>query len=93
MKRYVRLLLELVSSESDVHAQRVNTVKRDKEGYAAAAEEAELKTVARFKKDTVLSMRNIMTLKLWRLLKRLFCNEVGHIGWDVIGSTGSMIQK
>ena len=80
----------LTASGSDVHAQRVNTIKRDKEGYAAAAEEAGLKIVARFRKDTVLSLRSIMTLKLWRLLKRVFCNEVG---FDVFGSTGSMIQE
>ena len=80
----------LSASESDVHAQRVNTIKRDKEGYAAAAKEAGLKIVARFNKDTVLSPRSIMILKLWRLLKRVFCNEVGL---DVFGSTDSMIQE
>ena len=53
----------------------------------AAAEEAGLKTVACVKQDTVLSL---MTLKLWRLLKRVFYNE---IGWDVFGSTDSMIQE
>ena len=80
-----------VSDESKhVHDQRVNNIKRDKVGYSAAAEEAGLKIVSRFSKDTVLSLRSIMTLRMWRVLKRVFKDEVG---WDVFGSVDQLQQE
>ncbi len=71
------------SSSSGIHHQRVNTIARDLVGYAAAAEEAGLKIVTRFNKETVLSLRSVVTLRMWRVLKRVFTDEVG---WDVFGS-------
>ncbi len=71
------------STTSDLHSQRVNNIKRDLPGYAAAAEDAGLKVVTKFDRKTVLELRSIMTLRMWRVLKRVFTMEVG---WDVFGS-------
>ena len=75
---------------SDLHHQRVNNITRDMVGYAAAAEEAGLKIVTKFKNDTVLSLRSVMTLRMWRVLKRVFSSEVG---WDVFGSVDDMKKE
>ena len=76
--------------KSNVHQQRVNNIGRDLVGYAAAAEEAGLKIVTRFSMDTVVSLRSVMTLRMWRLLKRVFSNETG---WDVFGSVDNLQKE
>ena len=49
-----------------------------------------LKIVTKFKKDTVLSLCSMMTLRMWSVLKRLFSSEVG---WDVFGSVDDMNKE
>ena len=72
---------------SGIHPQRVNNIRRDKDGYAAAAEEAGLKIITKLSRETVLSLRSVMTLRMWRVLKRVFTDEVG---WDIFGSVGEL---
>ena len=85
--QYVEKVEKAIAMSDGLHSQRVNNISRDKVGYAAAAEEAGLKVVTRFSRETVLSLRAIMTLKMWRTLKRVFTAEVG---WDVFGSVGEL---
>ena len=73
-----------------IHQQRVNNIARDRTGYSAAAEEAGLKVVAQFSRENVLKLRSIMTLRMWRVLKRLFTDEVG---WDVFGSVEKLTKE
>ncbi len=77
----------VMNTQDSIHCQRVNNIERDKEGYAAAAEEAGLRIVKKFTRETVKSLRSVMTLRMWRMLKRVFHDEVG---WDVFGSVGSL---
>ncbi len=64
-----------------------NINKIYRQGYASAAEVSGLKAVSKFNKNTALSLRSIMTLKMWCPLKRVFTDEVG---WDVFGSVDAM---
>lgn len=62
----------------DVHSQVVTLMKRNKDLYAKAAEEAGIKIVARFKRETVLALRSVMTQTMWRMIRRTFKSEAGR---------------
>ena len=62
----------------DVHSQVVTLIKRNRDVYARAAEEAGIKIVARFRKETVLALRSVMTQTMWRMIRRTFKNEAGR---------------
>ena len=55
----------------DVHSQVVTLIKCNKDIYAKAAEEAGIKTVARFKKETVLALRSVMMQTMWCMIHRI----------------------
>ena len=83
MEKIEQIMSTSKNKMSGVHPQRVNNIPRDKEGYAAAVEEAGLKIITKLSRETVLSLRSVMTLRMWRVLKRIFTDEVG---WDIFGS-------
>ncbi len=81
------VITQVIKTQNSIHSQRVNNKEQDKEGYAAATEEAGLRIVKKFTHETVKSLRSVMTLRMWRMLKHVFHDKVG---WDVFGSVGSL---
>ena len=75
------------SEESNVHALMVNTIKRNISSYVQAGDEAGLKVVSEFRRETILALKAVMTLKMWRMLKRTFKTEIGR---DTFGSEGRL---
>ena len=69
--------------EKTVHSQRVNDIRRNIDEYTVAAKEAGIKVMCVFKRETVLGLKSVMTLTMWRMLKRVFKAEIGQ---DLFGS-------
>ena len=65
------------TNDADVHTQMVTLIKRNKDAYAKAAEDAGLKIVGRFRKETVLALRSVMTQSMWRMIRRTLNTEIG----------------
>ena len=66
------------TNDADVHTQMVTLIKRNKDTYAKAAEDAGLKIVGRFRKETVLALRSAMTQTMWRMIRRTLNTEIGR---------------
>ena len=71
------------SSTSDDFAeslarQRSVQMLRDKSGYSAALKKAKFKVHAQFSRKTVLSMRSLMPMALFKKIKRMMTEELGQ---------------
>ena len=64
------------SQESNVHALMVITIKRNINSYVQADDEAGLRVVSKLRRDTIMALKAVMTLKMWRMLKRTFKTEI-----------------
>lgn len=65
------------SDEESITTQRVAQMKRDRTGYCKALKLAKFTVHARFSRKTVLTMKSLMPMTLFKKVKRLFVDEMG----------------
>lgn len=58
--------------------------------YVVASEEAGLKVVTKFKRETVLALKSQMTITMWWMIKRTFKTEIGR---DMFGSEDTLRKE
>lgn len=63
--------------DDNLTIQRATQMKRDRDGYAKALQAAKFIVHAKFSRKTVLAMKALMPMTLFKKVKRLFLDEVG----------------
>ena len=73
-----------------VLTQRAAQIKRDRTGYLEACKKANFKTHAKFTRKTVMEMRSLMPMTLFKKVKRLMCRELKT---NVLGSESQLYTE